>query len=161
MTNKFGSLTATAAAAETFRVEIIDAVTDVVLRDKSGKAAYIEVLAADGDVGRAFDKEQRAVMFRKARKSRNGLVEDDDQLEQNIAKCARLTKAWHLVDPVTREPLEVPCNEANAIELYSAPNMGWLFMQPWGAANNAANFIKRSATSSTTSPSTPSAAAAS
>ncbi|MCO5129740.1 MAG: hypothetical protein M9932_04150 [Xanthobacteraceae bacterium] len=161
MTNKFGSLTATAVAVETYRVEIIDAVTDVVLRDKSGKAAYIDVLAADGDVGRAFDKEQRAVMFRKARKSRNGMIEDDDQLEQNIAKCARLTKGWYLVDPETRAPLNVPCTEENAAELYGAPNMGWLFMQPWTAANNAANFIKRSAKTSTTSPSTPSEAAAS
>lgn len=161
MTNKFGSLTGTASAAETYRVEIVDTVTEAVLRDVTGKAAYIEVLAADGDVGRAFDKEQRAVMFRKARKSRNGIVEDDDQFEQNIAKCARLTKAWHLVDPISRQPLDVPCTEANAIELYSAPNMGWLFMQPWVAANNAANFIKRSATSSMPSPSTPSETAAS
>lgn len=161
MTNKFGSLTATAAAVETFRVEIIDTVTDAALKDKNGVAAYIEVLAADGDVGRAFDKEQRAVMFRKARKSRTGMVEDDDQLEQNIAKCARLTKSWYLVDPVTREPLNVPCTEENAGELYRAPNMGWFFMQPWTAANNPANFIRRSAKSSTSSPSTPSEAAVS
>lgn len=161
MTSKFGSLTATAAAVETFRVEIVDTVTDVVLRDKAGKAAFIEVLAADGDVGRAFDKEQRAVMFRKARKSRNGIVDDDDQLEQNIAKCARLTKAWYLVDPETREPLDVPCTEDNAAELYAAPNMGWLFMQPWTAANNAANFIKRSAKTSTSSQKPPSETAAS
>lgn len=159
--SKFGSLASPAVTVETYRVEIIDAVSDVVLKDAEGKAAFIEVLPADGEVGRAFDKEQRAVMFRKARKSRTGLVDDDDQLEQNIAKCARLTKSWYLVDPVTRQPLAVPCTEANAAELYSSPNMGWLFMQPWNAANNAANFIKRSAPSSTPSPSTPSEAAGS
>jgi hypothetical protein len=159
MTNKFGQLAA--ATSETFRVELIDALTDTVIKDKAGKVAFIEVMSADSEVGRKFDKEQRAIFRRKQMKSRNGIVEGDDQLEENINKCAVLTKAWYLVDPATREEIAVPCTAENAVELYSAPGMNWLFLQPWVAAQNAANFIKRSARTSTTSPSENSATVAS
>ncbi len=149
--SKFGNLAAN--TSEAFRVKIIDALTDEVLRDKDGKESYIDVLAADSTEGRAFDRDRQAVYRKKAARTRGGLV-DIDQFEENAAKCAALTKSWYLVDPVTKEPLNVPCTHANALELYKEPGMQWLFIQPWVAANDAANFIKSSSKASTPLPST-------
>jgi hypothetical protein len=140
---KFGSLAA--PPADIFRVEIIHAKTDMLLRDKDGNVAWIEVESSDSEAGRAFDKEERAVSFRRARRSRNGIDDSVDQLEQNIAKTAALTRNWYLVDPETREKLDVPCTAENAKELYSAVGMNWLFVQPFTASHNAANFMSSSA----------------
>lgn len=158
--SKFGNLAAN--TSEVFRVEIIDATTDEVLRDNSqsvpdpndptgktliGRAAYIEVLAADSVEGRAFDRDRQQVFRKKAARTRGGMP-DFDQLEENVAKCAALTKGWYLVDPVTREKIDVECTRANALELYSEPGMHWLFIQPWVALNDAANFIRSSSKAS-------------
>ena len=67
MTSKFGALAANVSDA--FKVEIIDPISDAVLKDKDGQVAFIEILSSDSDAGRAFDKEQRAVHRRKAMKS--------------------------------------------------------------------------------------------
>jgi hypothetical protein len=151
MSSKFGGLAAN--VSETFRVELIDAVTDDVIRDKAGKAAYIDVLSFDSAEGRSFDKDNRARLRRSAMKSRTGMPEDSDQLEENIRKCAHVTKSWHLVDPLTRELIEVECTVDNAIELYGELGMNWLYVQVYAAAANAGNFIKRKSPTSSTSPS--------
>src|SRR5262245_40510316 len=148
--NKFGNLAATSASA--FRVVIIDAVSEKPIKDKDGNHAWIDVLPSDGEAGRAFDKEERAARFRMARKGRKGATDDVAQLERNVAKLSVLTKSWHLVDPVTNEVIDVPCTEENAKELYGSEGMNWLFVQAWVAANDAANFMKRSAKISTSSP---------
>jgi hypothetical protein len=153
--SKFGSLAA--RVSETFHVELIDPVTQEAIRDQAGNAAFIEVLSADSEEGRAFDRE-RAVVFRKqAARTRSAALETIDQFEENIAKCARLTRGWHLVDPATQDVLDVKFSRENARELYSEPGMNWLFMQVWVAANDAANFMRRSSTTSMSSPSIASA----
>lgn len=139
--SKFASLAAD--VSKPFRVELIDPATDEPICDKSGKAAYIDVWSADGERGRAFDKADRKSLMLRIRQSRNGKVDPDDQFEKNIAKCCALTDSWYLVDRVTGEPIDVPCTEENAADLYSPPGMGWLFVQPWMAANDAANFLQK------------------
>ncbi|WP_296741442.1 hypothetical protein [Mesorhizobium sp.] len=156
MSSKFAALAAN--VSQTFKVEIIDQVTDAPIVDTAGKKAFIEVLSTDSREGLAFDKDKRATVRRKAMKSRNGIADPGDQLEENIQKCAALTKSWHLVDPVTREVIDVPCTPENAVELYSEPGMNWLFIQVWVEASKAANFMTRSSTTSSDSPSTGSAA---
>lgn len=151
MTSKFAALAAN--VADTFRVELIDPITDAVLTDAQGNPAYIDVLSTDSEAGRAFDREARARAVRSARKSRSGMPDDVDQLEENQQKCARLTKGWHLVDPHTRAPIDVPCNPANAAELYSEPGMNWLFVQVFAGAANPGNFMKRGSPNSSSSPS--------
>lgn len=135
---KFDSLKAN--VDQTFKQEIISPLTGDVLRDKDGKASFIEVYSVDSSIGRKFDKEQRAVQVRQAR-----MLETDvpDPLESNIAKCAALTKDWHLVDPQTLEPLNEPCTPQSALECYSDPGLNWLFVQPWLAANKTSNFMQR------------------
>lgn len=146
MTSKFAALAAN--VADTYRVELIDPITDATLTDKDGNPAYIEVLSVDSETGRAFDAEARKRAFRAARKSRTGMPDDIDQLEENQQKLAKLTKGWRLVDPNTREIIDVPCNAAHAAELYSEPGMNWLFVQVWSGAANAGNFMKRTSTAS-------------
>lgn len=157
--SKFSALAAN--VAEPHRVELIDPITEDILRDKNGNAAYIDVLSMESEAGRAFDAEQRKRAFRSARKSRTGTPDDIDPREENQQKLARLTKGWHLVDPSTREPIEVPCTPQNALELYSGSGLDWLFRQVLVEASNAGNFMKASGlTTSSSSPNTSSEASA-
>jgi hypothetical protein len=150
MSNKFGSLIAD--VAKPFRVELIDPTTEDVIRDKNGTAAYIDVWAADSDQARQYGKQKRKELNLRIKQSRNGKVEPDDALEANMAMCAVLTTGWYLVDRLSREPIDVPCTPENAADLYSPPGMGWLFVQPWSEANNAANFLQKPPTISPTTP---------
>jgi hypothetical protein len=136
--SKFGALKANVDA--TFKQEIISPLTGDVLRDKQGKASFIEVYSADSSIGRKFDTDSRAAQMRQARA---GDIDPVDPLDTNIKKCAALTKSWFLVDPSTLEAIDVPCTPENALECYSDPGLNWLFVQPWLAANKTANFMQR------------------
>lgn len=151
MSNKFGSLLANVAVP--FKVELIDPATDQVIRDKSGKAAYIAVWSTDSARSREYDKSKRKDLFLRAKASRSGVAPHDDPLDQNIAKCAALTDSWYLVDPVSLEPIDVPCTAENAVDLYSAPGAGWIFIQPWVEASSTANFLQRPSQNSSNTPS--------
>jgi hypothetical protein len=141
MSSKFGALAAN--VSESYKVVLIDPFTDQPIIDKSGNPAFIEVLSADSDEGRAFDRERGVALTRKALR-RGGQSIDDDALEQNVAKLARLTKAWHLVDPVLLEPINVECSVENAADLYSSGGTAHIFRQVWLGANEPANFMRRS-----------------
>lgn len=157
MSNKFGNLAAD--VSKPFVVELINPATEDVIRDKTGKAAFIAVWAADSERGRTYDKAKRKDLMLRIKKSRTGKVDPDDALEENIAKCAALTESWHLVDIVTGEVISVPCTPENAADLYSPPGMGWLFVQPWVGANDAANFLPKPSKISAATPSPSSAPA--
>ncbi|MEH2476247.1 hypothetical protein V1281_002584 [Nitrobacteraceae bacterium AZCC 2161] len=150
MNSKFGSLVADVSVP--FKVELIDPTTEDVIRDKNGKAAYISVWAADSEQARQYGKAKRKDLNLRIKQSRNGKVEPDDALEANMAMCAVLTSDWYLVDRLSRDPIDVPCTPENAADLYSPPGMGWLFIQPWSEANNAANFLQKPATTSADMP---------
>ncbi len=150
MNPKFGNLAAD--VSKPFVVELIDPSTEEVIRDATGKAAFIAVWSADSDQGRKYDKAKRKDLMLRIKKSRTGKVDPDDALEENIAKLAVLTDSWHLVDRVTGEVIDVPCTPENAADLYSPPGMGWLFVQPWVGANDAANFLPKPSKSSANTP---------
>lgn len=137
--SKFGSL---APSDKPHRVNI--KLDGKQIADKGGKPFFIDVYSEDSAVGRRFDKEQRDQALANARSG----TDQPTQLEINIAKCAALTAGWHLVDPETLEAIDEPCTVENAKELYSLPLTTWIWLQPWTAANNHVNFIKRSAKSS-------------
>lgn len=137
---KFGSLV---ASDKPFRVNI--KLEGKQVFDKEGNPFFIDVHAEDSIVGRRFDKEWRDYTLSLAKEGRDAPT----PLDHNIAKCAALTAAWHLVDPDTLDPINEPCTPENAKELYSLPMASWIWVQPWIAANNHANFIRRSAKSST------------
>lgn len=156
MTSKLGGLVAD--VAETHKVTLIDPVSDLPITDKQGQPSYVEVLSVDSAVGREFDKLRRSQATQRALRGRNQLLAADDQLEENWAKLARLTRGWYLVDPATQEPIDLPFSEAAALEVYSGAGTAWLYRQVWLAAADTANFIRRSSRSSSPSPSTSSAA---
>jgi hypothetical protein len=144
--NKFGSL---APADKPHRVYIKLDGKQII--DNDGKPFFIDIYAEDSAVGRRFDKQQREQALDNAR---NG-IDQPSQIDINIAKCAALTAGWHLVDPDTLDPIleeetgePIRCTLENAKELYSLPLTTWIWPQPWAAANNHVNFIKRSARNS-------------
>jgi hypothetical protein len=141
MNPKFENLAAD--VSKPFIVELIDPATEEIIRDASGKAAFIAVWSADSDQGRKYDKAKRKDLMLRIKKSRTGKVDPDDALEENIAKLSVLTDSWYLVDRITGEAIDVPCTPENAADLYSPPGMGWLFVQPWVGANDAANFLPK------------------
>lgn len=109
--------------------------------DKDGMPAYIDMLSEDSPAGRRFDKEWREHALALASDGKPAAT----QFEHNIAKAAALTTSWYLVNPATREHMDEPCTPENAQELYALPDTRWLWGPAWLAANNSANFIKRSA----------------
>lgn len=150
--SKFGSL---GAGDKPFRVFV--KLDGKQILDKEKKPFFIDVHSEDGVVGRRFDKEQRDRNIALAKDGKDLST----QLEINIAKCAALTAGWHLVDPETLEAIDEPFTVEAATELYSLPLTTWIWLQPWAAANNHVNFIKRSAKSSIATQSGPSETVAS
>jgi len=156
--SKFGSLAAD--VSRPFRVELINPTTDEIIRDHTGEAAYIDVWSIDSERGRAFERQQRKDLRLRVMQSRNGRIEPNDQLEENMSKCAALTEAWHLVDPATREVLDEPCTPENAADLYAEPGAGWIFTQAWVGAISIANFMQKRSTNSSAMHSSSSATSA-
>lgn len=136
MTSKFAALSGTGKPYRSFANLAGQPVVD-----KQGRPAYIDMLSEDSTAGRRFDKEWREHTLALAADGKP----PPTQFEHNIAKAAALTTAWYLVNPDTQEPIDEPCTLENAQELYALPDSRWLWGPAWVAANNSANFIKRSA----------------
>ena len=145
--SKFGSLSG--SAEEPFRVVLLDPSTDQPIVDVNGQSAYVDVLCAQSDAGREYDRERNSAQLRKAARGRASF--DDDLFESNVAKLSRLTVGWHLVDPVDRAPLDVPCGEENAAEFYRQKLCYPFFQQVFAAAHDTGNFLTRSSKSSSPS----------
>jgi hypothetical protein len=131
-----------------FKVILIDALTDTPITDKAGKKAYIEVLSVDSTEGQLFDKEGRRVTNTRLMSGRKEAVANEDSVENNKRKTARLTKSWYLVDPATQDPMEVPFSQAAALELYMSNGTHHIWQQVWMGAIEPGNFIRRSPTTS-------------
>lgn len=139
--SKFGSLSSGMAAS--YRVKLIDPLTDMPLKDKDGAQAYIDVQSAQSETGRSFDRMRQQASL--SRMNLGTVVEDEaDPLKQNAEKLAALTVGWHLVDPVTKEALDVECSREAAAELYILPHAYPFYLQGWVAAHRSGNFMKGS-----------------
>jgi hypothetical protein len=138
MPSKFAALAADVSAS--FKTELRDPRTDLVLRDGDGNAAYIEVLSTDCERARDFEKGKRKELRQRIMRSRTGTLDTSDQIEDNIALLSILTVGWHLVD-LRGEVIDIPCTPENAAELYSEPGLAYVFNAVWFAANSVANFL--------------------
>lgn len=134
--SKFGSLIV--KVDKTFHLEIVSPKTGRVLKDKDGRAAYVDVLPTESDVARKFDREHQEKL---ADDVAGGMTEFPAQIEVNKQKAAALVVGWYLVDPETREGIDIPFSPENATELLTDPGATWLFYQVWLAANKTANFM--------------------
>lgn len=141
MSFDFGSLSG--AASSPFRVVLIDRISGKPLVDTEGKEAYIDVLSAQSEVGRKFDRERTQAANRRAIV---GLNTEEDTLAENIDKLAKLTVGWNLVDPVSKEALNVPVSVEAAKAFYTLPGAFHFYVQAWVGANEPTNFIKSSST---------------
>jgi predicted transcriptional regulator len=150
--NKFDALAAEVDVP--FKVTLIDALTDTPIVDNEGQKAFIEVWLGDSTEGQLFDKESRRVTNTRLMSGRKEAVANEDSVESNKRKTARLTKSWYLVDPATKEPIDVPCTQANALELYMSNRTHHIWQQVWMGAIEPGNFIKRSPTISADTAST-------
>jgi hypothetical protein len=134
---KFGNLSG--AADGTFRVRLLDRKSEQPIRNQAGEEAWVEVIYSNSAVGRQLDTD--------IARERAALGKRDTQLELNIMKLARMTRGWHLVDPVTRETLAVEPSVDNAEEFYSLPLASDYFVQAWVASHAAENFMPDSSRS--------------
>lgn len=148
--NKFASLAAD--VSKPFRVELIDPVTEDLIRDKGGKVSYIDVWSTDGPQARQYGRAKRKDLALRIKQSRNGKVDPDDALDENMALAAAVTVDWYLVDRMTGEPIDVKCTPENAADLYSPPGMGWIFQQAFVGASSTANFLPKPSKTSAVTP---------
>lgn len=153
--SKFSALAADVASA--MNMPIVSPLTDGILKDKSGKEAFVTLLSADSAEGRAVDRAQSNQTMRKIRSGRN-LADDEDLTEGQIEKLVALTTGWHLVD-LKGDPIDVPFSVENARELWNDAGMSWLRRQAWVFVNTAGNFIKSPSKISVSSPGKSSVAA--
>jgi hypothetical protein len=152
MSNVFDGLAAEVDVP--FKVTLIDALTDTPIEDAQGNKSFIEVLSVDSTEGQLFDKEGRRVTNTRLMSGRKEAVANEDSVETNKRKTARLTKSWYLVDPSTKEEIKVPCTQANALLLYMSNRTHHIWQQVWMGAIEPGNFIKRSPTTSVDTAST-------
>jgi hypothetical protein len=148
---KFGSLAAK-VDEQPYRVVLTDPQTGAPLKDTDGAEAFIDVLSAQSAVGRKFDREQRTASMRKAMRAGRNQSDVEDELQINFAKLARLTVAWHLVDPNSKAALDVEVSVENAAEFYSLPLAWSFYLQAWLAAIEPANFLPSASNVSLPSP---------
>jgi hypothetical protein len=129
------------------------------LIDKDGNEAYIDFLPWDSEAGRKFDQDQQREQVRKGFRQRSRAeqradLESIDQIKAQAERLAALTTGWYLLD-FDGQPLpDMDFSKATALELFSAPELGWLHRQAWVFVGNERNFMKGSSKTSSPSPST-------
>ncbi|MFL9823435.1 hypothetical protein [Rhodoplanes sp. SY1] len=112
--------------------------------DAAGRQAHVDLLSQDSGPGRQLFKDRTAAEIdRLARGEKTAAGPDpiDDQVET----LAVLTTGWHLVDPVTREPIDYAFDgPASARALFAAPELAWLRRQAWSHVVDERNFMPAS-----------------
>lgn len=154
--SKFGALTD--RLVETSRMPLLDVATGEPIKDKNGNEAYIEFMSNDSETARKFDKQ---LYNRALRVQRNGFrpsqaPADEDPAEEQIERLLALVTGWYLVDPESREPIEIKGADEQPLPNggFTKENARDLFQQWPGARKQAiiwitteANFIRRSSKS--------------
>lgn len=137
--SKFGGLAANVTAPS--RMTIIHPATGRPIVDEFGKEAYIDLMSQDSAAARQLAKDRAAEQIK-----RIGSPDDvNDVVEEQIDTLSVLTAGWHLVDPVTRKPIEFRFVDASsARELFSAAELQWLRRAAYMHVLNTANFMQAS-----------------
>ena len=128
------------------------------LVDEDGNEAYIEFLPWDSEPGRKFDQAQQREQVRKGFRQRSRAelrneAENIDLVKDQAERLAALATGWHLVD-LDRKPIDLKFSKADALDLFTSPELGWLRRQAWTYVGNETNFMPGSSKNSLTSPST-------
>jgi hypothetical protein len=141
LTNK--AWDALAIVSKAARMELKHPVTDAVIRDKEGKAAYIDLYSADDPVADDVRRElYDDVMAPQSKRNKNKPRLTMEEARASQAKLlACLTENWYLVDPRTGDPLNIPFSFEKAIEIYGDQRVAWIKEQADDFANDRANFF--------------------
>jgi len=110
------------------------------IADSAGEPAWIDLLSLDSTAHRTYD---RAVTNSRLERASSGQGRATaEQIEQEgVERLAILTKDWRLLS-FEGAVLDVPCNQANARELYTSPAMTWLRSQVEVHVSRRANFTQ-------------------
>jgi hypothetical protein len=120
------------------RMTIHHPITGVALKDKKGDDAWIDLLSADSEKGKAF--ERKLTQSRLSQRVRQQI--SAEQLEsEHASRLANLCAGWRLLT-LDGSALDVAFNEANAVELFSNNKMTWLREQVEAFLATRANFTK-------------------
>jgi len=121
--SKFAGLGAEVDA--TRRLVLQHPVTGQPLRHAETKEeAWIDLLPMDSEAAR---KHERAALNRRIARRANKVKAEELEAE-TTELLAKLTRGWSLVT-LSGKPLSVPFSEANAVELYSEPELSWVKRQ--------------------------------
>lgn len=124
----------------TAKMEIESYKTGATLRDKEGKAAFIELLNVDSEAAQKRRKLSRKRLFDQMQKKKKFNYTPEQQDEDDLAYLVGITKGWYLVDVNSGDSLDVPFTEDNARVLYSDPRFAWIKEQVQEFVADRANF---------------------
>ena len=138
---KFAGLALATDVAQ--RMTIIHPGTRQPLRQADGAEAWIDLHSIDSAAARKTIRAQqdRRLRMRAARATAEELDADAVEL------LAALTAAWSLCS-LEGEAIDVPCNAANAQELYAMPALAWLREQVDSFVADRGNFRRAASTPS-------------
>ncbi len=139
MSGKFGALSV--PVDQPARLELMHPWTGQPLRSApngSGEepvAAYIDLLPATSAVGKMHDRQMLDKNLRRGVRRMSAEELEADQIE----KLSKLTKGWQLVG-LDGTKMDVEFSVANARELYSFPESGWITDQCRSFCEDLGNF---------------------
>lgn len=118
--------------------------------DKDGKEAFLTLYSDDSERGRAFDRKASLDRIGRRQVKKTDLVDqqESDQIEKLVALTA---EPWHIVG-FDEQPIDLPCNSANARALYGNPKLVWLRDQAQMFTRDRANFLPSKVQSSSPAP---------
>lgn len=138
------------------RMVLLHSATNMPIKDKQGKEAYVDVYSADSDIARKIKREIKTSRLR----SRNPNALTGAKLEdEDVQLLAALTAGWYLVSPVSGEPIDLEFSRENAIKLYGNHKAQWITDQVDAHAAARGNFFKALSTNSFGTPNASSAKA--
>lgn len=116
---------------------------------ETGEPAWIDLLSPDSAVARAHERKVQDLRMGRARRPLG--MEEIEEL--GVELLAKLTRGWSLVG-LDGAPLDVPCSEESARQLYARPSLRWLRDQVDVFVADRGNWVR--AKSCSTSPAMPS-----
>lgn len=117
------------------------------ITDTNGNESYISFMAWDSEPGQKFDRENQVNQVRKGfrQKTKKELMEEaenEDLASGQAKRLAVLATGWHLVNPKTKQPLDIPFSPENALAIFSNPATAWIRRASYVWVANEANFMK-------------------
>lgn len=118
--------------------------------DADGNEGFIMLMSSDSHAGREYDRKLQIDRIGRRQQTKSKIVEQAEA--EQTEKLVALTKGpWHLVG-FDGQPIDLPCNTANARALYSDPATVWLRDQVQLWVTDRANFLPGPAPTSSTPP---------